>query len=53
MLGAVGILALEELLEDVADLERQAEEDVAGLAHAGGGGGVEDALDLGFVRAPG
>ncbi len=45
-LGAVGELGREPFAEQILDLERQAQEHVAGSVCAGLARGLQDALDL-------
>src|SRR5690606_8955811 len=44
VLCPVGIFALQELLEDVADLERQAKDNISSLAHSHSLCGIQDTL---------
>ena len=46
---AVGKIRHQPFAEEIAHFERQPQDHVAGALHAGGSGGVENALDLGIV----
>ncbi len=50
MAVAVGKIGHQPFAEEVAHFERKPQQHVAGLPHADGGGGIEDALDLGVVE---
>src|ERR1700730_12123926 len=47
---AVGKIGHQPFAEEVAHFERKPKQHVAGLPHADGGCGIEDALDLGVVK---
>src|SRR6516164_6452069 len=47
---AVGKISHQPFAEQVTHFERKPQQHVAGLPHADGGGGIQDALDLGIVE---
>ena len=50
MPGAVGEMGVQPLLEHLPQFQRQPQQDVAGMAGAGLGRGLQDFLHLGIVQ---